>query len=253
LLKTGDLVARLCRLSVALLIAAGSVSPAPAAEACPPALATATHLVLVVAPDMRSVVATLRRFERASPDAAWTELGKAVPAVVGKGGLGWGWTIAAYAKDGEPVKHEGDKRAPAGVYPLGRPFGLLPAALAGYLKLEPEQSFCVDDVRSPAYGTIVPRKVAGPAMSGEAMWTVPLYRRGLFVDYPANRSEKGGSCVFVHIWRGPTSGTAGCVALAEDGVKSLQAFAKPGSAAIAILPKAALARFAGCLPGVSPP
>jgi D-alanyl-D-alanine dipeptidase len=202
---------------------------------------------------MQSVSATLRRFERVSAGAAWTEVGKPLPAVVGKSGLGWGWTSAGYAHDGEPAKHEGDKRAPAGFYPLGRPFGLSPATFAGYLRLEPEQSFCVDDTRSSFYGSIVPRAVAGKAMSGETMWTVPLYRRGLLVDYPANRYQKAGSCVFVHVWRGPQSGTAGCVALTEDGVKQLQSWAKRGTAAIGILPKAGFDRFQQCLPGISPP
>jgi L,D-peptidoglycan transpeptidase YkuD (ErfK/YbiS/YcfS/YnhG family) len=224
-----------------------------AEESCPAALAQATRLVLVVAPDMQSVAATLRRFERASPAADWTAGGKAEPAVVGKAGLGWGWTFAAYARDGEPAKHEGDKRAPAGFYPLGRPFGLSAAALPGYLRLEPEESFCVDDARSSFYGSIVPHAVAGAHMSGEKMWTVPLYRRGLLVDYPANRRHKAGSCVFVHVWRGAKSGTAGCVALPENSVRDLQGWAKPGTAAIGILPKSAFDRFAPCLKGVSPP
>lgn len=240
----------------AALLAVGlaTVQSPRAAEApkpCPAVLSDATGLVLVVASSMQSVTATLRRFDRPSRDAAWTEIGKAQPAVVGRGGLGWGWSFAGDAKDGEPLKHEGDRRAPAGFYPLGRPFGLAAAALPGYLKLEPEQAFCVDDPSSPFYGTIVPRGLAGKATSGEAMWSVPLYRRGLIVDFPPNRSARGGSCVFVHIWRSPASGTVGCVALGEDGVRSLQAWAKPGSTAIAILPKAAVERFAACLPGVS--
>src|SRR5581483_2092095 len=139
----------------------------------------------------------------------------------------------------------------AGFYPLGRPFGLGPATLPGYLELLPEESFCVADVGSPHYGAVVSRAVAGNATAGEKMWTVPLYRRGLFVDYPANRTAKGGSCVFIHIWRSPKSGTAGCVALSGDGVKSLQEWARPGTAVIGILPNSAINRFAGCHAGVS--
>jgi L,D-peptidoglycan transpeptidase YkuD (ErfK/YbiS/YcfS/YnhG family) len=108
-------------------------------------------------------------------------------------------------------------------------------------------------VRSSFYGAIVPRSVAGQAASGEEMWKVQLYRRGLVIDYPPDRRAAAGSCVFVHVWRSPTSGTAGCVALAEDGVKVLQEWAKPGTAAIGILPRRAFDRFAGCLPGVSLP
>src|SRR5438105_699758 len=85
-----------------LIAMSGVALPAPvraAGKDCPTALADATRLVLVVSPTMSSVSATLRRFERASPASAWMEVGKAQPAVVGKGGLGWGWTFAGYARD----------------------------------------------------------------------------------------------------------------------------------------------------------
>lgn len=237
----------------AIIFAVTAWHAAQAEDACPPALVQASRLVLVVTPSMQSVAATLWRFERGAPGAPWQEIGKAEPAVIGRGGLGWGWPFAKDARSGEPAKHEGDMRAPAGFYPLGRPFGLKPDGLANYLRLVPEESFCVDDLRSSLYGAIVPRAGAGKAASGEEMWRVPLYRRGLVVDYPANRAEKGGSCVFVHVWRSPKSGTAGCVGLAEGGVKTLQEWVQPGTAVIGILPKAAFDRFAACLPGVSPP
>ena len=117
---------RLAQFACAVAAGLPSARAAEATGACPAALGEATRLVLVVTPDMQSVSATLRRFERASPAAVWTAVGKGEPAVVGKAGLGWGWTFAAYARDGEPAKREGDKRAPAGFYPLGRPFGLSP-------------------------------------------------------------------------------------------------------------------------------
>lgn len=238
---------------LAAVVALMSPVAAEATDSCPDVLTHATRLVLVVAPTMSDVAATLRRFERASPDMAWAEIGKAQPAVVGKAGMGWGWPFASYARESEPAKREGDKRAPAGFYPIGRPFGLVPVAVDGFLKLEPEQSFCVDDVRSSYYGRIVPKALAGKGTSGESMWTVPLYRRGLLVDYPANRVAKTGSCVFIHIWRSPANGTAGCVALPEKSVETLQNWARPGSAVIGILPVAALDRFSSCLPGISPP
>ena len=109
------------------------------------------------------------------------------------------------------------------------------------------------DAGSPHYGAIVSRAVAGKAVAGEEMWRVALYKRGLVVDYPPNRAGNAGSCVFIHIWRSPASGTAGCVALAEAGVKELQTWAKLGTAVIGILPKAAFDRFAACLPGVLAP
>ena len=238
---------------VAAAAVACAAAGAQAEDACPAALGQATRLVLVETADMSSIAARLRRFERSATGQPWREIGRAKPAVVGKSGLGWGWTFAKDVGSGEPMKHEGDLRAPAGFYPLGRPFGLIPAGFAGYLTLQPEESFCVADASSPHYGAIVSRAVAGKAVAGEEMWRVALYKRGLVVDYPPNRAGNAGSCVFIHIWRSPASGTAGCVALAEAGVKELQTWAKLGTAVIGILPKAAFDRFAACLPGVLAP
>jgi len=109
------------RVGTAVAIVCGLTTFAQSDDSCPAALVQATRLLFVTTPNMRSVVATLRRFERSAPGSAWQEIGKAIPAVVGKNGLGWGWTFDAYARSGEPVKHEGDMRAPAGFYPLGRP------------------------------------------------------------------------------------------------------------------------------------
>lgn len=107
---------------------------------------------------------------------------------------------------------------------------------------------CVDDPGSPHYSQIVTREEAGPEVSGEDMPAIPLYRRGLVVDYPTSGAEPAGSCIFIHIWRGKGMGTAGCVAGPEAMVASLQEWAGAGNAAIAILPQAALDRFGACLP-----
>jgi L,D-peptidoglycan transpeptidase YkuD (ErfK/YbiS/YcfS/YnhG family) len=76
---------------------------------------------------------------------------------------------------------------------------------------------------------------------------LPMYRRGLLVDYPTDARRKAGSCIFIHVWRSPTTGTAGCVAVPEPRVEALQAFSR-GGAVLAILPREALGRLKGCLP-----
>jgi len=76
---------------------------------------------------------------------------------------------------------------------------------------------------------------------------LPMYRRGPLVDYPTDAARRAGSCIFIHVWRSPTTGTAGHVAVPEPRVEALQAFAEAG-AVLAILPRAALDRLSGCLP-----
>jgi L,D-peptidoglycan transpeptidase YkuD (ErfK/YbiS/YcfS/YnhG family) len=76
---------------------------------------------------------------------------------------------------------------------------------------------------------------------------LPMYRRGLLVDYPTDAKARAGSCIFIHVWKSPTVGTAGCVSLPEARVEALQEFSAPG-AVLAILPRAAVSRLAGCVP-----
>ena len=85
------------------------------------------------------------------------------------------------------------------------------------------------------------------------MPAVPLYARGLVVDYPTSRDEKAGSCIFMQIWKGEGAGTAGCVALPESSVASFQDFSGGGRTAITILAEGGKRRFPGCLPGAQLP
>ncbi len=233
------------------VMAATLVSPAASAQAqsqsCPAPLAKAVRLVLVTAKGMNDVPAELQLFERASPRDPWQAAAPAEPATVGRVGLGWSHFFRRYARAGEPIKVEGDKRAPAGIYPIGRSFGILPSPRRGYLRVT-EDTVCVNEPSSPHYNTITSRRLVGPDVSAENMSRVlPMYRRGLVIDYPIDGKARAGSCIFIHVWRSPTSGTAGCVSLPEARVEALQEFAA-GGAVVAILPHAALPRFAGCLP-----
>jgi L,D-peptidoglycan transpeptidase YkuD (ErfK/YbiS/YcfS/YnhG family) len=227
-----------------------TVAGAAARAECPALLKDAHRVLVVATPDMRSVEASLRRFERA-PDRSWRQVGGAVPAVVGLTGLGWAAGEAA-APAGEPRKQEGDKRTPAGLFRLGRPFGRAPASFPGYLRLEPDRDICVDDPSSPHYGEIIPR-TGDPTAHGEDMGRVSLYRRGFVIDTPILAARRGGSCIFLHVWRGPESGTVGCVATAEGAVATLQNWARPGDV-VAILPKAQADEVLACLgaPAASP-
>ena len=109
---------------------------------------------------------------------------------------------------------------------------------------------CVDDPASPAYNTITSRKIVGRKVQGENMRGVPRYRHGLVVDYPTDATARGGSCIFIHIQRSPTSPTEGCVALPATRVVALQDFSAPG-AVLVTLPRDAVDRLQGCLPAIA--
>jgi len=213
-------------------------------------LSTAFRLVLVETPTFTSSNATITTYERKSPTGDWSKVGEPARAKVGRAGLGWGHPYRDLAKPGEPIKREGDKRAPAGVFSLSRPFGFGSSNLLGYMQLEKGQHVCVDDAASDHYSRIVNSQTAGAETSGERMWAIDLYRKGILVDYPTSRTAKAGSCIFVHVWSGPDKPTVGCVAASEPTVKRLQKWVNDpdAKAVIAIVPVKAQDRFLG-LPG----
>jgi L,D-peptidoglycan transpeptidase YkuD (ErfK/YbiS/YcfS/YnhG family) len=215
-------------------------------QSCPQPLASANRLVLVVADTLSSKTAQLQRFTRASPQSRWQADGGGVTALIGRNGLAWGYAFRGLARPGEPLKTEGDKRAPAGFYRIGSSFGFGASSRPGHLQIR-EGTVCVYDAASSAYNTISSRTRVGLNVHGENMWRVPDYRQGLLVDYPSSRSARGGSCIFIHLWMPNRTGTGGCVALPEPQLTRLQDFAQ-GGAVLAVLPRQALDRFKGCLP-----
>jgi len=216
------------------------------AQSCPAPLDDARRLVLVIADKASSTTATVERFERDTPAAPWQLSGGAASAIIGHKGLAWAYAFRGYARKGEPVKVEGDKRAPAGFYKIGRSFGFAFSDRANYLRIS-EGTTCVDDLSSPAYNTITTRAKVGAKVHGEDMWRVPEYARGLLVEYPTNRKARAGSCIFIHLQLPGKTGTSGCVALPEPQLEAVQDFVTDG-AVLAILPRQALGRFKGCLP-----
>jgi D-alanyl-D-alanine dipeptidase len=190
-------------------------------------LARSRQLLLVTTRDWGAVEGTLERFERKDSKSAWRRVGEKVPVVVGRSGLGWGAGLNAQTGDG-PSKKEGDGRAPAGVFRLGPAFGYAPAREASWLKLPytplDEGTECVDDVSSRRYNLVVERSGARDVdwKSSERMRAVEGYRWGIVVEHNANPPVAGrGSCIFLHIWAGPSKGTAGCTAMAQPALEEL--------------------------------
>jgi len=232
---------------VGTLVAALLTASNACAQNCPALLQTASRLLLVTVPTLASSAGTLRLFERAGKDAPWRLAGSAEPVMVGKRGLAWGRAFRDLADSGEPVKVEGDKRSPAGIYAIGRPFGFAASSLANYLRIAAD-SVCVEAPSSTTYNTIVSGRSIGRPSAMASMRATPVYRRGLVVDYPTDATAKAGSCIFIHIWKGPGRGTDGCVVMPEHRVSVLQQFVNKHPSVLALLPAAALGRLAGCLP-----
>jgi len=238
------------RKRTALIFAATTILASPVyAETCPDLIAQASRLISVTTPSMDTQLATMQLFTRHSANKPWNRISAAEPAVVGKAGLGWGYSFVHLKEPEEPEKVEGDKRTPAGFFRIGASFGFSPSRQPGYLELKAGETVCVEEPSSPFYNTITKRSEIG-SVEADDMRTSPLYRSGLFVEYPSDRATRRGSCILIHIWSAPDTGTAGCIGLPEDRVRALQHFSRAG-AVLAVLPETALERFPGCLPAAS--
>ena len=190
-----------------------------------------TELVVVTTSDWNASQGTLRRYARANIRMPWRAVGEPIAVVIGKNGLAWGRGAirvdAQVAKPDDPVKKEGDGRAPAGVFYLTKVFGYTTQPMPGwkmpYLDLNSSVE-CVDDAASKYYNQVIDRSTVTPdwKSSEQMLRKDDLYRWGVLVDHNYTPSVPGaGSCIFLHIWRGPGQPTVGCTAMQQDNLESL--------------------------------
>ena len=204
---------------------AASTEPSPAKSS--PIQADSSQLVLVRTAAWWATFGTLQRYER-DHDAGWRPVGAVIPVNVGRSGLGWGRGLHTNVGPG-PQKREGDGRSPAGVFRLSNAFGIageLPPESAGfsYTRSLPT-SYCVEDARSIYYNQLVDSSRV--TASSWEQWSEMLRPDGLFdwgvvVQQNAPDIKKGaGSCVFLHIWRGPHRPTSGCTSMPKPELENV--------------------------------
>jgi len=209
---------------------------AHAGQSSPPT--ASTQLVIVTTADWGSVSGQAQLFEKHSPRDHWRRVGDPFEIVVGGAGLAWGaGVLSGNAHDiraaSDPVKKEGDGKAPAGIFRLSKAFGYAAQPLAGskldYVALSPSIE-CVDDAASRYYNRIEDHASVTPDWhSSEQMRrSDDLYRWGIVVDHNSDPPQPGaGSCIFLHIWRGPGQGTVGCTAMPQARIESLLEWLDP--------------------------
>ena len=219
---------RLGALAVCVLLAAGAV-PARAGNTTVkqklkshiPEIDGSRQLIVVTSRDWNAGSATIRLFERAGANSPWKEVLPPSDAVTGRNGMAWGIGLHGTHPEDGPVKHEGDGRAPAGVFQLQTIFGYASPGAAHITTFPYEQltasSEGVNDIHSRYYNRVVDssRIKDKDWKSSETMVTPRgLYRWGVIVEHNWQCQPGDGSCIFLHIWIGPGHGTAGCTAMA---------------------------------------
>jgi L,D-peptidoglycan transpeptidase YkuD (ErfK/YbiS/YcfS/YnhG family) len=204
-------------------------------------------MLLVRAESWSKSFGALTRYERDS-SGRWLAAGAEIPVDLGRHGMAWGRGLHALPTSG-PFKTEGDGKSPAGVFALGRAFGTadeLPQDSRGFPYLQTQAStYCVEDVRSSFYNQIIDSRQV--ARAGWEKWSELRRRDGLFdwgvvVRQNAPDTHKAaGSCVFLHVWRGPRVPTSGCTALPREAIQGVLRWLDPAAEPLLVqLPEPAL-------------
>lgn len=209
-----------------------------------------TQLLLCLASDWNAPAARLQRFERPA-GGDWIAVGTPLPVVLGRNGLAWGHGL--HAPDSAGDKREGDGRAPAGVFAITALFGEIPADAPSaaalhlpYLAAGPGLK-AVDDPASVHYNQIVDEAaVTVDWTSCEDMLRADgRYALGAVVGHNTAPVLPGaGSCIFLHVWAGPDTPTAGCTAMALADMRLLAGWLDGARAPVLVqLPQEAFNRL----------
>lgn len=187
-------------------------------------ISKAKQLIVVTTSNWQSVSGKLWFFEKDNQNN-WLAKKLATTVVVGKNGIAWADSIYQSLADAD-LKKEGDSKSPAGIFDIGKTFGFANILAVEYVQLKTGIE-CVDDSNSKYYNQIVNSDLIDDKdwLSAENMSEIAIYKYGVEILYNTNPAiAKKGSCIFMHIWKSPTTGTEGCTAMAEDDIRDIQSY-----------------------------
>ena len=187
-------------------------------------LKNSNQVLFVKANSDSTISGTMFLYERKNNRKQW-KLKDSFNIVVGKNGLGKDRTSSISLNNITPLKQEGDGKSPAGIFPLGPVFSYhkLKHVHMSFVQVD-TNFYCVDDVNSSYYNTLIRQDTAEHNFNSfEYMRRQDsLYEYGVWVNYNSAPVNNGnGSCIFIHIWRNPNSGTAGCTATTKENILKL--------------------------------
>ncbi len=182
-----------------------------------------SQLLVVTTPNWNEKNGILQRYEK--HNTHWEKVGHTIPIVLGRNGLGWGKGLHKTPKNAPYIKHEGDGKAPAGLFRIGHAFGYnpLPFDIDLPYSVYKTTDHCVDDSHSKWYNQIVDSTTATQDYKSFEHMKLEnhLYKYGLTINHNPDNMANDGSCIFMHIWDGTQNGTAGCTTMIEDEIIEL--------------------------------
>ncbi|HVK58138.1 MAG TPA: L,D-transpeptidase family protein, partial [Candidatus Kapabacteria bacterium] len=184
------------------------------------------QLIVSVAPTWNSSTGKLQRFERSGDD--WKPVGAAIPVLYGRNGLVWGRGVFGTEEAG-PHKVEKDKRAPAGVFQIGKIYtydAQLPNGSNYPYRTVTKADAWIDDPTHPQYNqhVVIPNPASPPLWFDKQKMRHGdfAYRWLIEIRHNSDPPQTGaGSAIFFHIRRGPQRPSAGCTTMAEDNLVTL--------------------------------
>ncbi|MCK9473225.1 MAG: L,D-transpeptidase family protein [Sulfurimonas sp.] len=122
----------------------------------------------------------------------------------------------------EPMKYEGDKKAPIGIFTLDFIFGY-----EENLKFKMPYTFaqkdliCVDDSNSDFYNQIIKKPKDMPKSFEEIRRDDGQYELGIVVGHNKKQLKKRGSCIFIHVQKEKDAPTSGCTSMTLEEIKKI--------------------------------
>lgn len=167
----------------------------------------AKQVLASISPKASSTSVTISAYEYKYGE--WRRALETMPGVIGYGGMTSG-------------KKEGDGKTPMGIYSFGTAFGAgkKPSGMDWPYKKAGKYDYWVDDVKSKDYNKWINYK-GDPKKRWASFERMnhSLYKYGAVINYNTKPIIKGkGSAIFLHIWRGKGTKTAGCTAVSEKNV-----------------------------------
>jgi L,D-peptidoglycan transpeptidase YkuD (ErfK/YbiS/YcfS/YnhG family) len=182
-------------------------------------LSASEQIVLVVSENFNSPTAYLECYEGSKLVLGKTEVN------IGKKGLGWGLgeKKLTYTKN-EPLKYEGDKKAPIGIFKLSSIYGYASKSDFKMPYLHASKNLiCVDDSNSPFYNQII--TAHGDEKSFEYMRRKDkLYELGIVVQHNSMAQPQRGSCIFLHVQKSLGSPTSGCTSMSLKTIQQISSW-----------------------------
>jgi len=185
-----------------------------------------TSQVLLVVDDSFLFWTSRKVYALERDDSAWREARAPMNAVVGRNG---------FAPPGE--KREGDGRTPSGLYRLGTVFGYAESAATKMpYRRAGADDLWVDDIDAADYNRWVKQSETRAASFEKMRRDDDLYKYGVVIEYNTDPVVKGyGSAIFMHVWAGAGSTTAGCVAVSEEDILSILAWLNPAAKPVILI------------------